>query len=65
MLRLCEMTGLAVTDLREITAFVIGVIVASVFVGNIFSWILQEAFEMAGEIIRIGFDFLEKRIRKK
>lgn len=59
------MTGLTVTDLKEITALVIGLIVASVFVGNIFSWILQEAFEMVCELIGIGCDLIEKHIRKK
>lgn len=65
MLRFCELTGLTVADLREITAFVIAVIVASVFVGNIFSWILQEAYEMVCELISHGCDLIEKHIRKK
>lgn len=64
MLRLCELAGLTVADLSEIIAFVIGVIVASVFVGNIFSWILKESFEMVCELISHGFDLIEKHIRK-
>lgn len=36
MIRLMEITGLTLSDIREITSFVMSVLIACVFVGNDF-----------------------------
>lgn len=60
MMRLSELTGLTVTDLGEIFGMITAIIIFSVFVGNVMSWMLKEFFEFLVALI----DFLLERIGK-
>lgn len=65
MLRLCELTGLTAADISEIAGFIIAVIVASVFVGNIFSWFVTEVLDMVFDWISFLSGLIRQYIKRK
>lgn len=65
MLRLCELTGLTVADMGEITGFFIAGVTVGVFIAIILSWTLKIVFELAAELIDFIAGCICKYIRKK
>lgn len=65
MLRFCELTGLTVADIGEITGFIIAIIVAGVFAGNIVSWFVTEIMDMVFDWIRSLSGLVMQHIEKK
>lgn len=65
MLRLCELTGLTAADISEIAGLIIAVIVASVFVGNIFSWFVTEVLDIVFDWISFLSGLIRQYIERK
>lgn len=65
MIRLMEITGLTLSDIREITGFVMSVLIACVFVGNVFSWSLKWLLDFVDTLIVELLDFIKKHISDK
>ncbi len=65
MLRLCEVLGLTVSDMTEITAFISMSISFSVFVGCCASWLLKEICKSIPIFFDLLFDSIKKIITNK
>ncbi len=62
MIRLMEITGLTLSDMSEITAFVLFLLMLGVCAGNIFSWLLKGLFESFENLVDALLAFIKEHI---
>lgn len=65
MLRLCEITGLALTDFGEVMGFLMFVIIIGVFVGNVMTLLFRESFSFLMELVLFVSGHVKQYLVKK
>ena len=65
MLKLCELTGLSPADVMEISGYITGFFIASVFVGNMVTWIFKETLALLVGLVCTLSNIVRRYIEKK